>query len=233
MPQVVAHPPGSDQDTSIDIRTAAVAWVVAAIFYFYQYVLRSAPSVMMPQLSEAFALSSTGRGLDPGPVLLRVFAIQPCCRRCDGPVGTEERPPDCCGRGRHRGAVVRHRPQRFGERRQSTPGSWGSLCTCGSHLHRHQKLSGVAGRHLDRRYPDVRNGGRIGRAVCRWANDRRGDRLGPFLDQYGHCRLGDGCPSLCSSSQTKREPSSPAVGREAPTTLSTPYSRIRNRYCAA
>ena len=59
MPQVIAHP-GSDQDTSIDIRTAAVAWVVAAIFYFYQYVLRSAPSVMMPQLSEAFALSSTG-----------------------------------------------------------------------------------------------------------------------------------------------------------------------------
>jgi MFS family permease len=34
--------------------------VVAAIFYFYQYVLRSAPSVMMPQLSEAFAISSTG-----------------------------------------------------------------------------------------------------------------------------------------------------------------------------
>jgi MFS family permease len=59
MPQVIAHP-GSAQDTSIDIRTAAVAWVVAAIFYFYQYVLRSAPSVMMPQLSEAFALSSTG-----------------------------------------------------------------------------------------------------------------------------------------------------------------------------
>ena len=59
MPQVIAHP-GSDQDTSTSIRTAVVAWVVAAIFYFYQYVLRSAPSVMMPQLSEAFALSSTG-----------------------------------------------------------------------------------------------------------------------------------------------------------------------------
>ncbi len=59
MPQVIAHP-ASDQDMSIDIRAAAIAWVVAAIFYFYQYVLRSAPSVMMPQLSEAFALSSTG-----------------------------------------------------------------------------------------------------------------------------------------------------------------------------
>jgi len=42
------------------MRTAVVAWVVAAIFYFYQYVLRSAPSVMMPQLSEAFGISSLG-----------------------------------------------------------------------------------------------------------------------------------------------------------------------------
>jgi len=58
MPQVARHPV-SDQDTSIDIKAAAIAWVVAAIFYFYQYALRSAPSVMMPQLSQAFALSST------------------------------------------------------------------------------------------------------------------------------------------------------------------------------
>jgi len=42
------------------MRTAVVAWVVAAIFYFYQYVLRSAPSVMMPQLSDAFGISSLG-----------------------------------------------------------------------------------------------------------------------------------------------------------------------------
>ena len=82
-------------------------------------------------------------------------------------------------------------------------GSRGSICTGGSHLHRHQELSAVAGRYFDRRYPDVRNGGRIGRAVCRWANDWRRDRLGPFLDRYGHCRLGDGCPSLCSPTKRK------------------------------
>jgi len=34
--------------------------VMAAVFYFYQYVLRSAPAVMMPQLSEAFGLSAMG-----------------------------------------------------------------------------------------------------------------------------------------------------------------------------
>src|SRR6476469_4175629 len=60
MQQVIPHPPACDQDTSTSMRTAVVDWVVAAIFYFYQYVLRSAPSVMMPQLSEAFGISSLG-----------------------------------------------------------------------------------------------------------------------------------------------------------------------------
>jgi MFS family permease len=41
-------------------RTAAVAWLITAVYYFYQYTLRSAPAVMMPQLSEAFGLSATG-----------------------------------------------------------------------------------------------------------------------------------------------------------------------------
>lgn len=40
-------------------RTGAawVAWLLAALYYFYLYGLRSAPAVMMPQLSEAFHIS--------------------------------------------------------------------------------------------------------------------------------------------------------------------------------
>ncbi len=41
-------------------RAAGVAWLVTAVYYFYQYTLRSAPSVMMPQLTEAFSLSAMG-----------------------------------------------------------------------------------------------------------------------------------------------------------------------------
>src|SRR5262245_48477983 len=40
-------------------RTAAIAWLVAAVYYFYQYALRSSPAVMMPQLSEAFGMTTT------------------------------------------------------------------------------------------------------------------------------------------------------------------------------
>lgn len=41
-------------------RTATLAWLIAALYYFYQYALRSAPAVMMPELSTAFGLSATG-----------------------------------------------------------------------------------------------------------------------------------------------------------------------------
>lgn len=41
-------------------KVAAVAWLVTAVYYFYQYTLRSAPAVMMPQLAEALGLSSMG-----------------------------------------------------------------------------------------------------------------------------------------------------------------------------
>jgi MFS family permease len=50
----------SGPETDKSLRMAAVAWVLTAIYYFYQYALRSAPSVMLPQLSQAFGLSALG-----------------------------------------------------------------------------------------------------------------------------------------------------------------------------
>src|SRR5688572_813000 len=39
------------------VRMASVAWVLTSVYYFYQYALRSAPAVMMPELSDAFDLT--------------------------------------------------------------------------------------------------------------------------------------------------------------------------------
>ena len=41
-------------------KTALMAWLLVAVYYFYQYALRSAPSVMMPQLTEAFGVNALG-----------------------------------------------------------------------------------------------------------------------------------------------------------------------------
>jgi len=40
--------------------TIKVAWLITAVYDFYQYVLRSAPAVMMPELSQAFGLTAIG-----------------------------------------------------------------------------------------------------------------------------------------------------------------------------
>ena len=37
-----------------------IAWVICVAFYFMEYVARSAPSVMLPELSHAFGLSTVG-----------------------------------------------------------------------------------------------------------------------------------------------------------------------------
>src|SRR6187431_807642 len=43
------------------LSAAAVgAWLLVAVYYFFQYALRSAPSVMLPQLTEAFAVDALG-----------------------------------------------------------------------------------------------------------------------------------------------------------------------------
>ena len=41
-------------------RVAIAAWLITAVYYFYQYTLRSAPAVMMPQLADAFGLTAMG-----------------------------------------------------------------------------------------------------------------------------------------------------------------------------
>ena len=57
---VVSNPSGKALRIRKNTKTAVIAWVIAATYYFYQYVQRSSPSVMMPQLSDAFGLSTLG-----------------------------------------------------------------------------------------------------------------------------------------------------------------------------
>src|SRR5271167_2047064 len=59
MTSAVAVPTGETAARK-SLRVATASWALVAVYYFYQYVLRSAPSVMMPQLSETFGLSALG-----------------------------------------------------------------------------------------------------------------------------------------------------------------------------
>jgi MFS family permease len=59
MAQAVLHQVGESKSRT-RVRLATVAWLLTAVFYFYQYAMRSAPAVMMPQLSDAFGLTALG-----------------------------------------------------------------------------------------------------------------------------------------------------------------------------
>jgi MFS family permease len=50
---------GPGQRSGVGAAVAA-AWLLTAVFYFYQYSMRSAPAVMVPELSAAFGLSAVG-----------------------------------------------------------------------------------------------------------------------------------------------------------------------------
>ena len=50
----------SEAPSRAGVRVAVIVWILTAIFYFYQYAMRSAPAVMMPELSEAFGISAVG-----------------------------------------------------------------------------------------------------------------------------------------------------------------------------
>src|SRR5687767_15553165 len=50
----------AERDSSVQVRMAAVAWVLTAVYYFYQYALRSAPAVMMPELGTPSATRRMG-----------------------------------------------------------------------------------------------------------------------------------------------------------------------------
>lgn len=59
MAQVIAQQASESRSRS-GVRVIVVAWLLTAVYYFYQYALRSAPAVMMPELSKAFGLEVLG-----------------------------------------------------------------------------------------------------------------------------------------------------------------------------
>ena len=159
-------------------RTAIVAWLVLAVYYFYQYALRSAPAVMMPQLSDAFGISTMGVASMVGALLLRLFTLQLGGRRGDGPAGTKKGGPRRCGSGWHRGALVRLRRQPGCKYRPVPPGRRRCICPRGCGLRRYQKLPCLPRGDSDRRDTDVWHGGWIGGPVRSRTDDRRGPAAG-------------------------------------------------------
>jgi len=51
---------GQRSGATTSMGVVVAAWLLTAVFYFYQYSMRSAPAVMVPELSAAFGMSAVG-----------------------------------------------------------------------------------------------------------------------------------------------------------------------------
>ena len=59
LPSVATVPLPGAADRSAQLRFL-IAWLLCLVFYFFQYALRSAPGVMIPELTAAFGLTALG-----------------------------------------------------------------------------------------------------------------------------------------------------------------------------
>jgi len=57
---LIIEPPGATAPAMPQRRAYLIAWGLCLIFYFLQYALRSAPGVMIPELTSAFTLTTLG-----------------------------------------------------------------------------------------------------------------------------------------------------------------------------
>ena len=190
-PRSVAGALLKENETALGARTAAVAWLLTAVYYFYQYTLRSAPAVMMPQLSDAFGLSVAGvasmaglfyYGYSPFS-LVAGAAMDRLGPRRVVPLGAAT-----VGVGALLFASGNREAANVGRFLQ---GAGGVFALVGAAYIATTNFPAVARRHADRGDADVRDGRRLGGPVRGRAVDRVGCLLAGVLGRHGHPRPGD------------------------------------------
>ena len=177
-------------------RVALVAWLIAAVYYFYQYMLRSAPAVMLPELSTAFGISAAGvaslaglfyYGYSPFSLVAGV-AMDKFGPRKVIPVGAA-----LVGIGSLMFATGDAGIASVGRFLQ---GAGGVFALIGAVYIATTSFPAVAGGNAHRRHADVRHGRRVRGPVRRRADDCGRRRLEQLLARHGRHRPGDCRPAV-------------------------------------
>ena len=165
-----------------------IAWLITAVYYFYQYMLRSAPSVMMPQLADAFSLTTMSvaamaglfyYGYSPFSLVAGV-ALDRFGPRKVVPIGAA-----AVGIGALMFATGDNDIASAGRLLQ---GAGGVFALVGAVYIATTNFPGFARRDIDRRDADVRHGRRLGRPVHGRARDRGRSAVESLLDRHGRRR---------------------------------------------
>ena len=183
-----------------------------AIYYFYQYALRSAPSVMMPELTEAFGVNALGVSAIVGMFyygyspfsLVAGAAIDRFGAKRIIPIGAA-----LVGMGAilfGTGNVAAANIGRF------LQGAGGVFALVGAVYLVTKNFPGLDGRVVHRRDADVWHGRRIGWAVSGRSAHPGRLAVGTVLDLCRSGRTGDQCVPGCCFCRTKRPSRSSGTG---------------------
>ena len=138
-------------------RAAAVwiAWLLAAVYYLYQYALRSAPAVMLPQLSEAFHLNAAAMASVLGLFYYAYAALSLVAGISIDRIGARTVIPAGALLTGVRRLTVWNGKFHRGQRRQIPPGRRRCIRPDWRHLHCRQEFPRFSSRNLDWRHSDV------------------------------------------------------------------------------
>ena len=201
------------RQVAMPMRTVVAAWLITAVYYFYQYTLRSAPGGHDAAAVGGLRPERAGRRLAGRAVLLRLLAVQPGRRRRRW-TGSGRGGSSRSARRWSASARCSSPPGNRDGRRASgrfLQGAGGVFALVGAVYIATTQLPGLARRDADRRDADVRHGRRLGRPVRRRAADRRGPALERVLDRHGRRRPRD--QRACSSSCCRRSAEAAAASR--------------------
>ena len=229
LPAATEKPP-----SATGFRTAfVVAWLFCLLFYFMEYAVRSAPSVMLPELTKGFGLSTVGVSSLIGLYYYSyaVFAIIAGASvdrwgaKYTIPVGVLILAVGTAmfgarrERGRRRRAVPARRRCRFRLYRGGVPRvAW---------------PSGAISRDRDRHHPMRWDARRIRRWIACRAPDPRTDDVAASLDRCGHRDVVDRSRDVHRNSAVKTSPRARRPVSGAPLRRTRLCSRTRSRTCAA
>ena len=170
LPEIGADPK-SERGTGRSGRTAAIAWAIAAIFYFYQYALRSAPSVMMPQLSQAFGVSVLGVASIVGLFYYGYSPFSLVAGATMDRLGPRKALPIAAAAVGIGALLFATGDSAWASVGRLFQGAGGVFGLVGAIYIATKSFRAVAGRHAHRSYSDVWNGGRLCGTVFSWPAD--------------------------------------------------------------
>ena len=174
-------------------RAFQIAWGLAMCFYFLEYASRSAPAVMIPELTRAFGTTALGVSAILGTYYYTYSITSLIAGAALDRVGAKKAVPIGIFILAVGMFAVQHRNHDCGICRETASGRGFGFCFHRRSLSRRAWFFGSLAGYRHRHYPMRRDAGWVGRSICRGTSARRRPRMANRLALARHCEPRSRC----------------------------------------